>query len=208
MRMAAELRHKPDTFAAINNGAAVTLDRDREFLWHNRYALSPAVTTGHFSGAALRIALEEDLQLLGSPAGVLLRKILPSDPTGELLRLVGQFEGQARPDVRDGVWFARDGSRALLVAQTRAAGSDIDAQEHALALIQGAFAKARDASAGTGQQLLFSGPGVFAVNSRARIKADALRFSAIATALVAALLLALYRSPRVLLLGLLPVSPP
>jgi predicted exporter len=108
--------------------------------------------------------------------------------------------------VRDGVWFAQDSSRALLVVQTRATGYDIDAQERALALIQGAFAKARDASAGTGQQLVFSGPGVFAVNSRARIKADALRFSAIATALVAALLLALYRSPRVLLLGLLPVA--
>jgi len=205
-RMAAELRQLPDEFAAITNGEATTLDRDREFLWRNRYVLSPAVTTGHFSGAALRAALEEDLQLLGSPAGVLLGKILPRDPTGELLRLVGQFEGQARPAVRDGVWFAQDGGRALLVAQTRAAGYDIDAQERALALIRRAFANASDGRASTGQTLLLSGPGVFAVNSRARIKADALRFSVIATALVSTLLLTLYRSPRVLLLGLLPVA--
>ncbi|MEO8440879.1 MAG: MMPL family transporter, partial [Betaproteobacteria bacterium] len=205
MRMAAELRQQPDTFAAVNNGAATTLDADREFLWRNRYLLSPAITTGHFSDTALRVALEADLQLLGSPAGLLLRKILPGDPTGELLRLIEQFEGLALPAARDGVWFARDGGRALLVAQTRAAGYDIDAQERALALIQGAFANARDAAASPASTLLFSGPGVFAVNSRARIKADALRFSIIATALVAALLLALYRSPRVLLLGLLPV---
>ena len=100
MRMAAELRRKPDTFAAVNNGEATTLDQDREFLWRNRYLLSPAVTTGHFSGAALRVALEADLQMLGSPAGLLLRKILPGDPTGELLRLIEQFDGVAKPDAR------------------------------------------------------------------------------------------------------------
>ncbi len=205
-RFAAALRQQPDAFAAVNNGEEVTLNKDRELLFRNRYLLSPAVTTGRFSGAALRIALEEDLQLLGSPAGALLGKILPRDPTGEMLQLIAQFEGVARPEVRDGVWFARDGSRALLVVQTRAAGYDIDAQERALTFIRTAFAHVNETAASSGPALLFSGPGVFAVQSRARIKADALRFSLIATALVAALLSALYRSPRVLLLGLLPVA--
>jgi predicted exporter len=54
--------------------------------------------------------------------------------------------------------------------------------------------------------LLFTGPGVFSVNSRASIKGDASRFSFIATVLIAAMLLALYRSPRVLILGLAPVA--
>jgi predicted exporter len=44
------------------------------------------------------------------------------------------------------------------------------------------------------------------VHSRASIKDDAWRFSLIATSLVATLLLTLYRSPRVLALGLLPVA--
>ena len=205
-RLAAELRKQQENFAAINNGEDTGLAKDREFLWHNRYLLSPAVSAGHFSSAALRVALEENLQLLGSPAGVLVRRILPNDPSSELLRLVEQFEGQARPDVRDGVWFSKDGKRALLVAQTRAAGYDIDAQERALALIQSAFSNAADANVRAGQKLLLSGPGVFSVSTRARIKNDALRFSVIATTLVAALLLALYRSPRALLLGLLPVA--
>jgi predicted exporter len=205
-RLAAELRKQQENFAAINNGEDTGLAKDREFLWHNRYLLSPAVSAGHFSSAALRVALEENLQLLGSPAGVLVRRILPNDPSSELLRLVEQFEGQARPDARDGVWFSKDGKRALLVAQTRAAGYDIDAQERALALIQSAFSNAADANVRAEQKLLLSGPGVFAVSTRARIKNDALRFSVIATTLVAALLLALYRSPRALLLGLLPVA--
>ena len=140
--MAAELRKHPAEFAAVNNGEDSAIDRDREFLWRNRYLLSPAVTPGHFSAPALRDALEENLQLIGSPAGALLRRILPQDPTGELLRLIAQFEGVARPEVREGVWFSPDGSRALLVAQTRAAGYDIDAQERALDLIRAAFAKA------------------------------------------------------------------
>ncbi len=204
-RFSAELRQQPDAFVAVNNGEDVALSKDREFLFRNRYLLSPAVTTGRFTGAALRISLEEDLQLLGSPAGALLGKILPRDPTGEMLQLIAQFEGVARPETRDGVWFARDGSRALLVVQTRAAGYDIDAQERALTSMRTAFAVANE-TAGSGPALLVSGPGVFAVQSRARIKADAMRFSLIATALVAALLLALYRSPRVLVLSLLPVA--
>ncbi len=205
-RVAAELRKQQENFTAINNGDESGLARDREFLWNNRYLLSPAVSAGHFSSAALRVTLEENLQLLGSPAGMLVRRILPNDPSSELLRLVEQFERQARPGVQDGVWFSPDGRRALLVAQTRAAGYDIDAQERAMALIRTAFTHGADAHARAGQKLLLSGPGVFAVKSRARIKDDALRFSAIATTLVAALLLALYRSPRALLLGLLPVA--
>jgi predicted exporter len=203
-RLAAELRNEQENFASISNGEDGGLTRDREFVWRNRYLLSPAVTAEHFSSTALRAALEENLQLLGSPAGMMVRRILPQDPSGELLRLVGQFEGQARPDVQHGVWFSKDGMRALLVAQTRAAGYDIDAQERALALIHGAFSNAADISAG--QKLLLTGPAVFAVNTRARIKSDALRFSVIATALVTTLLLLLYRSPRALVLGLLPVA--
>src|SRR5262249_40048012 len=47
---------------------------------------------------------------------------------------------------------------------------------------------------------------VYAVNTRSAVKGDALRLSLIATALVAALLLTIYRSLRVLGLGLLPVA--
>ncbi|MDB5809423.1 MAG: hypothetical protein JWN94_1545 [Betaproteobacteria bacterium] len=205
-RFAAQLRQQPDEFAAVNNGEETTLSQDREFLFRHRYLLSPAVAPGHFAAASIRTSLEEDLQLLNSPAGALLGKIIPRDPTGEMLRLIAQFEGVARPAVHDGVWFTRNESRALLIVQTRAAGYDIDAQERALASIHAAFAHATAPAASSAATVLVSGPGVFAVSTRARIKADALRFSLIATALVAALLLALYRSPCVLLLGLLPVA--
>ena len=43
------------------------------------------------------------------------RSRLP-DPTGELLHLMEQLEGTAHPAARDGVWFSKDGKRALLVS--------------------------------------------------------------------------------------------
>ncbi len=200
-RLAAELRRE-DAFALVENGADAVSARDRDFLRRNRYLLSPAVVPERFTAGGLRARLEENLQLLGSPAGMLVRRTLPHDPTSELLYLAESLAGQAGPAVRDGVWFSGDGARTLLVAQTSAAGYDIDAQEGALQRAQDAFARA-DAG---GARLLVAGPGVFSVKTRAAIKGDAWRLSAIATVLVAVLLLALYRSPRLLGLGLLPVA--
>ena len=219
-KLAAQLRADP-RFVSVNNGEEAGLTKDREFLWRNRYLLSPGLDQpDHFATPALREALADDVELLGSPAGALVRRILPNDPTGELLRLVDQFEGSARSDRQsavavdnfeapsrpatlEGVWFARDGKRALLVAQTKAAGFDIDAQEEAQASIRAAFAQVAPGSA---QKLIVTGPGVFAAASRHSIKEDSWRLSMIATILVALLMLALYRSPRVLVLGFVPVA--
>ena len=202
--LAARLR-QDSRFAAVNNGETEGLAADADFLLRHRYLLSSQVTPQHFSAASLRTALEDQLQSLGSAAGVFVERLLPQDPTGEVLHMLEQFEAQARPGSRHGVWFGRDGRRALMVVQTRAAGFDIDAQEQALAAIRSAYDQAAGASAGD-LRLLLTGPGVFSVHSRASIRGDAERFSVIATVLIAGLLLTVYRSPRLLALGLLPVA--
>jgi predicted exporter len=199
-RLAQALRAHPQ-FASVSNGEDAAASADREFLWRNRYLLSPAVTPERFSAAGLRARLEENLQLLATPAGTLLRRVLPADPTGELIELLGRLEGQGGPASRDGVWVSPDERRALLLAQTRAPGFDIDAQEQALALVRDAHSKV---AAGT--RLLVTGPGVFSVQSRAAIKGDAVRFSLIAVMLVSIMALAFYRSPRVVALSFLPVA--
>ena len=205
-RLAAELRGDP-RFASVDNGEDAAVEKDRDFLWRNRYLLSPAVAADHFSASALREALEESLGLLGSPAGIFVQRILPNDPTGELLRVVERLAAQTKPETRDGVWFSRDGKRALLLAQTKALGYDIDAQEVAVGAIEAAFRKAVAASSeAAGSHLVLTGPGVFSVNTRSRIKDDATRISLVATTLVALLLFALYRSVRVLTIALLPVA--
>lgn len=199
--LAAELR-KDASFVSVENGDGSGDAADREFLWRHRYLLSSAVDAERFSAAGLREQLEEALRLLDSPAGALVRRIVANDPTGELLHILERLEAQSRPATREGVWFSRDGRRALLLAQTRAPGYDVGAQEGALAQIAQAFARA---SAGEAK-LLLSGPGVFAARTRVAVRDDALRLSLIATVLVAALLLAVYRSGRLLALGLVPIA--
>jgi predicted exporter len=199
--IAAELR-KDASFVSVENGDGSGDAADREFLWRHRYLLSSAVDAERFSAAGLRERLEETLRLLDSPAGALVRRIVANDPTGELLHILEHLEAQSRPATREGVWFSRDGRRALLLAQTRAPGYDVGAQEGALAQIGQAFSRA-----GAGEaKLLLSGPGVFAARTRAAVRDDALRLSLIATVLVAGLLLAVYRSGRLLALGLVPIA--
>ena len=167
----AEALRKQDAFVSVSNGDDAGFPGDRDYLWRNRYLLSPAVTAERFSAAGLRARLEENLELLASPSGMLLRRVLPGDPTGELLEVIGRFDEQARPATRDGVWFSRDGSRALLVAHTRAAGYDIDAQERVLGGVRGAFAQV--ASAGEARLLVYqeaaSGPNLVAGGAAADI---------------------------------------
>ena len=131
---------KSDQFAYVTNGAQDSLRADGEFLLRNRYLLSPSVTVERFTAAGIRDALEQQLDLLSSPTSMLVGNLLPRDPTGEMLQIAGSPAGTGRGPARhDGVWFSADGGRALLVAQTRAAGFDIDAQEQALARIRAAF---------------------------------------------------------------------
>jgi predicted exporter len=208
--MAGRLRANP-AFGIVSNGDDAAFARDRDLLWRYRYLLSPAVVPGHFSVAALHAALQADVQLLTSDMGMVAKQSIPADPTGEMLRLIGAFAGQAHPATRDGVWMSPDGSRALLMVQTAAQGFDLDAQERDLHDIDAAFAAARHAVPADLEQqaararLIETGPPVFAVQIRAQMKADIEHLSLIATLLVAVILLFAYRSVRMLVLGLLPV---
>ncbi len=204
--MAARLRGSPE-LAAVNNGEQAGLEKDFELLWRNRYLLSDAVTPQRFTAAGLQESLNGYLDLLGSPMSGMAQRVLPTDPSGELIHLLEQLQEGAHPAMQDGVWFSGDSTRAMLLVHTKAAGNDIDAQERAMLAIQGAFEEVRKASPEASRaELRMTGPGVFSVQSRASIRDDAERLSLIATLLIASMLLLLYRSPRVLALGLLPVA--
>ena len=66
----------------VNNGDEQRLTADGEFLLRHRYLLSPGVRPERFTVAGLREALTEDLDLLSSPLGTLVSRLLPSDPSG------------------------------------------------------------------------------------------------------------------------------
>ncbi|QQJ96722.1 MMPL family transporter [Burkholderia ambifaria] len=193
-------------FSAINNGEAVNDARDQQFVFDHRYLLSPAVTPRRFSADGLHQALGDSLDLLGSSAGLVAKAMLPHDPTGEVTALVDQLDSGAQPAVRNGVWASRDGTRAVLVVQTAAAGSDTDAQARAIDAVRRAFSAATQALPNpAAYTLAMTGPGVFSVDTRDTIRHDVERLSTASLVLIVALLLTLYRSPRTLVLGLLPV---
>jgi predicted exporter len=206
--IASRLRRDPQ-FTSVNNGEAVNADRDREFLFQHRYVLSDAVNAAHFSYKGLHAAIQDTLDDLASPAGLMLKSLLTNDPTGEMLHIIDQLERTASPATRDGVWVSPDGTRALMVAQTQAGGSDTDAQERAIDAIRAGFAAAVAESSPTDAaalRLKLSGPGVFAVAARATIERAAVRLSIVSSILVVTLLFAVYRSLPALVLGLLPVA--
>lgn len=201
-QMALSLR--ADTaFVSVNNGEPVNTARDQAFLFDQRYLLSPGVTPGRFSVDGLHAALEDSIDLLSSSAGLLVKSLLPRDPTGEMVQLLNQFNSGSRPRTISGAWASRDGARALMVVQTRASGADIDAQQYAMAAIRKAFDAAPGATPAAG--LLMTGPGVFSVTSRNTIKSQVSRLSALSFLLIAVLLLLVYRSFMTLVLGFLPV---
>ena len=206
--LADRLRRDPAIIDVLN-GDGRAMAGVQSFVWRNRFLLSAAVTPQSFTVAGLHTALDHDLDLLTSGFGAAAAPSLPADPTGLALSLAEQLGGDRGngPRIEDGAWLSADGTAALLLLRTRAPGFDIDAQAQTLRTIDRDFAAARAAVAGSAAaRLQTSGPGVFAVHTRDITKRDVTRLSILASAGAVLFLLIAYRSPRVLLLGLLPVA--
>jgi predicted exporter len=195
-----------ELIATVNNGSDESNAQERELLFRHRYLLSSAVTPEHFSVDGLRVSIANSIDMLASPVGVLLKKLLPRDPTGEMMQLVSALGGGgSMPNTQFGVWASQDGQRALLMVQTRAAGSDTDGQEAAINAVRLAFAEVAEQGAVRDAQIVLSGAPVFAVEARATIKSEIRRLAVISALGTIALLWFAYRSVGAIMFGLLPV---
>ncbi len=189
-------------FEQVNNGERSDWQDIGAWLVEHRYQLSPAIDAQRFTAAGLRDGIEETLSLLGTPAGNALKPLLERDPTGETQRIAESLIPSSAPRSDEGVWASRQGERALLVASTRAAGSDLDALAAAIAQVREAFAQV----APQALDVKISGAPVFSVDSRAKIESE-VRWLAIAgTLLLSTLLLAAFASLPALGAALLPVG--
>ena len=198
-------------FIRVLNGETTDDSIDQKLLFDHRYLLSPMVDAERFTAFGLRDAVQDSIAEIASASGLLVKDLLPRDPTGEMLAIVDRMlPSGGGPAVKDGHWFNDAGNTALLLVQTRAGGDDIDGQQDAIARIQAAYHAALASvgpSGATGVQpaLLVSGPGKFAVASRDSIKSAVERLSLVGSVLILSLLYAIYRSVTALLLGVLPV---
>ncbi len=188
-------------FSFVNNGQQGFGGPEQEFLFAHRYALSPATTPEAFTVPALRRDFEALLQGLSTSAAPLVQQFGLADPTGAAQALLKDWVGSSHVRLVDGVWFAADHDRALLLGKTRAAGMDVTAQDDTVAAIDAAFAAAKPG----GARLLMSGPPVFAREAAHAIRGDVRLLSIVSTILIALLLLWRFRSPWVLAVIAVPV---
>lgn len=195
--------NKTELFAGVQNGESEAQEHDRAYLFGNRYLLSPGVTPESFTVDGMRESIAKSIEALSGNSGLMIKRLLPRDPTGEALLLLDQFSGVNQPRSVEGVWASRDGKRALLLAHTRAEGSDTDAQSQTIQTLRQLFDQLPGRSADT--RLVMSGTGVSSVFARSIIQEEVKRLATASFALVICLLLAVYRSARLLALGLLPV---
>ena len=193
-------------FEQVQNGETVDWTDAGAWLVAHRYQLAPDVTPERFTADGLRNAILDTLASLGTPAGNALKPLLERDPTGELARVAENLMPASAPRAEQGVWVSREHPRALLFASTRAQGSDLNAQSDAMALVRSAFAEATRGLPGAAPQLLLSGPPVFSVETRDKIKSEAMHLATVGGIVMGALLLLAFASPRALLIAFLPVA--
>jgi predicted exporter len=193
-------------FEQVNNGETDAWAETGSWLFEHRYLLSPAVQAEHFTPSGLKSAINETLSLLGTPLGNSLKPLLDKDPTGETQRIAESLIPSSAPRSEAGVWASRQGDRALLVAGTLAAGSDLDAQDVAVARVRSEFAQAAQAAPALKDlKLQLSGAPVFSTNSRRQIETEIRWLTMAGTALMSGLLLLAFASLPALFTALLPV---
>ncbi len=198
----AQALRQSGAFDTVNNGDTSQWKDAGAFLFEHRYLLSPAVDAQRFTADGLRAGIDETLALLGTPAGAMVKPTLLRDPTGETVRMGEAMLPAQAPRSEGGVWVSRVAPRAVIVATTRAGGSDLDSQERALNLIRSSF----QPHAEKGLRVLISGAGTFGVSSRATIQAEVKRLAIAGSVIMVGLLLLAFGSLRTLGIAALPVA--
>ncbi|MDP9901893.1 MMPL family transporter [Variovorax ginsengisoli] len=192
-------------YEQVQNGDTSELQEAGTFVFDHRYQLSPEVNPARFTVDGLRDAIYDTLSLLGTPAGNIVKPLLERDPTGETQRIAEGLIPASSPRSEEGVWASRSAPRAMLLATTRASGSDIDAQGAAVARVQTEFDRITQGMGADAPRLLLSGTPVFSVQSRDKIKGEAVHLAVVGALVMGCLLLLAFASPRALVIALLPV---
>lgn len=189
-------------FRIVTNGD-ISLDSVPDDLLAYRYLLSSTLDERPLDQKYLHSELKERARDLASPAGAFLEPWLPRDPTLELLKVLQRWQPMQEPNRLFDVWFDREGKRALLLAQTRAAAFDPDQQRLAVEQLnaEGERLKRED-----GVTLTFSGAGKFSVMMEARTRGEATMLGAAATVGMIVLLLIAYRRVGSVVLSALPLA--
>lgn len=205
----AEALRGSSLFTFVSNGRVASDPATQKLLFDYRYLLSDAINAKRFSVQGLKQSLTLRASELAGSAGLMTAQLMASDPTGETLHVAetlangygAKADGAAAS--RNGVWGNATRTRAVLIAVTRAPGTDLDLLEVALEDVRARWAALPNRPVNA--KLLLAGAPMMAVQSRSAIRDDSSHLAIIGSVMIALLLGWLYRSTRLLLLGLLPV---
>ncbi len=189
-------------FKTVINGSSMVSDKDAEWVFKNRYLLSPEITATHFSSKNLNIALQSRLQELRSPVPLMPKEYLPADPTAEFMTIINTWSGNNKPTMLNGKFFSKDHKSAIIIAETLIPGWDVSGQEKIITDIETIITAVNidnDLKSG------ISGTGYFSVFSKRLIESEAQLFSMAATIALILFLLIMYKSPRYVLLSTIPL---
>jgi predicted exporter len=189
-------------FRLITNGD-ISLESVPDELLAYRYLLSTTLDERPLDEKYLHSELAERARDLASPAGAFLEPWLPRDPTLELLKVLQRWQPMQEPNRLFDVWFDREGKRALLLAQTRAAAFDPDQQRLAVEQLN---AEAERLKRDDGVTLEFSGAGKFSVMMEEKTRGEATALGTAATVGMIILLLVAYRRIGSVVLSALPLA--
>ncbi len=199
------MRNSQD-FLQVNNGSQQWLPDQQSVFFRYRFLLSPSMTSSSFTTSALRDELTNRLNDLTSPIAPFVKKHLQSDPIGAFTNLLTAWVPAKSPHTHQGVWVSSDGQMALLAAQTKAPGLDLDAQEQVQGRLQEEFRQIVESNPKfQALRLVTTGPAVFAVQARTKIRNEAQWLSIGAILCITLFISSLYRSWKVLLLCFLPL---
>ncbi|MCB9506414.1 MAG: MMPL family transporter [Myxococcales bacterium] len=198
-----------DAFAALDGEPPPDIDRALWELYHDRrlafVARTPDEAAARATSEALAEAANRLKRELANPMSTLIARVAPSDPLLTMPDLYDELHSSLGGGVslRDGRFVTEDG-HALLFAATRAPAFDATAQRPLLDAIADAFA-AENAEAGGTLTLDTSGVNRFAAVTASAVEGDVKRVGVVSSVALLALLFALFRSPRVVVVSALPV---
>ena len=198
---------KDKSFIFVNNGSGRLPKKDRAIVNKYRYLLSgknnqqKTLTSDLFSQENLENSFKLRYQELVSPLGSMFKKSIASDPTAEVRFILKQWQTGKEPVKAHSVWVSQNESSALLVAGINIKGADINTQQMAVDVIKKTFSEINTQKL----TLSISGTGVFAVQSRDKIKADSQRISVVASVAVMLLIFIAFKSYWFVFLAVVPL---
>ncbi len=195
-------------FVWASNGDLNELTVERDRVYAARYLLSRNTTEVQFSSEGLARAFAELERMLTSAQGSAIRSIATADPTLTAMELLEKASQRTTPATGEGVWLGADGTVALNLVETASTGVDIEALTKTIEFARRSAEEVlKDWPANqTRPKVEFAGSGYFNVLSHDAIGKDAFRLSLIAIVLVASLMLWALRSPRFLVMAIIPVA--